>query len=199
MPDSFIALAEDTGLIVPIGDWVLRKACKEAVTWPKPVGISVNLSPRQFGRHGLIKQVECALTESGLPAERLELEITERVMLDDADGALETLNSLKELGLRINMDDFGTGFSSLGYLRSYPFDGIKIDRSFVAGVASNPDDRAIVQAIITLGQSLGMVVTAEGVETLEQLEHLRGDACDEVQGFHFSKALPAHELAQLFD
>lgn len=158
----------------------------------------MNLSPRQFGRHDLISQVQNALTESRLDPSRLELEITERVMLDDADGALETLNSLKALGIRLHMDDFGTGFSSLGYLRSYPFDGIKIDRSFVAGIGTNPDDRAIVQAIITLGQSLGMTVTAEGVETAEQLEHLRGDACDEVQGFHFSKALPAHELSLLF-
>ncbi|GGM24730.1 bifunctional diguanylate cyclase/phosphodiesterase [Pseudomonas asuensis] len=198
MPDRFIALAEDTGLIVPIGNWVLMSACKIAASWPQPVGISVNLSPRQFGRHDLINQVQHALTESGLDSSRLELEITERVMLDDADGALETLNSLKALGLRLHMDDFGTGFSSLGYLRSYPFDGIKIDRSFVAGIGKNPDDRAIVQAIITLGQSLGMIVTAEGVETAEQLERLRGDACDEVQGFHFSKALPAHELSLLF-
>jgi diguanylate cyclase (GGDEF)-like protein/PAS domain S-box-containing protein len=198
MPDRFIALAEDTGLIVPIGNWVLMSACKIAASWPQPVGISVNLSPRQFGRHDLINQVQHALTESGLDSSRLELEITERVMLDDADGALETLNSLKALGLRLHMDDFGTGFSSLGYLRSYPFDGIKIDRSFVAGIGKNPDDRAIVQAIITLGQSLGMIVTAEGVETAEQLERLRGDACDEVQGFHFSRALPAHELSLLF-
>ncbi len=198
LPDSFIALAEDTGLIVPIGNWVLKRACHVAVNWPQPVGISVNLSPRQFGRHDLINQVQNALTESRLDPSRLELEITERVMLDDADGALETLNSLKALGIRLHMDDFGTGFSSLGYLRSYPFDGIKIDRSFVAGIGTNPDDRAIVQAIITLGQSLGMTVTAEGVETAEQLEHLRGDACDEVQGFHFSKALPAHELSLLF-
>ncbi|TWI53371.1 PAS domain S-box-containing protein/diguanylate cyclase (GGDEF)-like protein [Pseudomonas duriflava] len=198
MPDHFIPLAEDTGLIVPLGNWVLAEACRIAATWPKPVGVSVNLSPRQFGHRELISQVTSILENTSLSPERLELEITERVMLDDAGGALKILKALKTLGLRINIDDFGIGFSSLSYLRSYPFDGIKIDRSFIADLGSSKDDRAIVQAIITLGQSLGMVVTAEGVETQEQLDYLRSDDCDEAQGFHFSRARPPHELSTFF-
>ncbi|MGH8354537.1 MAG: bifunctional diguanylate cyclase/phosphodiesterase, partial [Pseudomonas sp.] len=196
-PERFIALAEDTGLIAALGAWVLRSACTEAMRWPQPLLVSVNLSPLQFRRNDLVAQVKAALAESGLPARRLELEITESVMLDDAEGALVTLNQLKALGLRLAMDDFGTGYSSLSYLRTYPFDALKIDRSFIAGLASSEDNRAIVQAIIGLSRALSMWVTAEGVENSEQLALLQRDGCDEAQGYYLSRPLPVEPLRQL--
>ena len=198
MPDAFIALAEDTGLIQPLGRWVLENACREAMNWPDTVGLSVNLSPAQFSTNeDVVGSVAKALRNSGLPARRLELEITERVLLDHAQDVPGTLNALKALGVRLSLDDFGTGFSSLDYLRSYPVDGIKIDRSFIVKLIERGTDHAIVQSIIDLGRALGITVTAEGVETLEQLECLRSHPCDEVQGFHFSEALPADQLAAL--
>jgi diguanylate cyclase (GGDEF)-like protein len=198
-PDTFIGLAEETGLIQPLGQWVLNTACREAMTWPDEIGLSVNLSPGQLAENeDVVTVVADALRDSGLPASRLELEITERVLLDHAHAALATLTALRALGVRLSLDDFGTGFSSLAYLRKYPLDGIKIDRSFISHMTERGNDQAIVQAMIDLGRSLGMTVTAEGVETLEQLECLQRHPCDEVQGFHFSKAVPSDELAALF-
>jgi diguanylate cyclase (GGDEF)-like protein len=198
-PDTFIPLAEETGLIQPLGRWVLEHACREAMTWPEEIGLSVNLSPGQLAENeDVVAVVANALRSTGLPASRLELEITERVLLDHAHSALSTLTALRALGVRLSLDDFGTGFSSLAYLRKYPLDGIKIDRSFISHMTERGNDQAIVQAMIDLGRSLGITVTAEGVETLEQLECLQRHPCDEVQGFHFSKAVPADQLGPLF-
>ncbi|EJL95667.1 PAS domain S-box/diguanylate cyclase (GGDEF) domain-containing protein [Pseudomonas sp. GM102] len=196
-PDAFIPLAEQTDLIVPLGRWVLREACETALTWPGAMMVSVNLSPVQFARSDVIEDVREALIQSRLPASRLELEITENVMLIDVDGALATMNALKELGVRLNMDDFGTGYSSLGYLRMYPFDGIKIDKRFIASMSNGSNDRAVVQAIINLGKAMGLTVTAEGVETLEQLDFLISDQCHEVQGFYLSRPVDRHALLPL--
>jgi diguanylate cyclase (GGDEF)-like protein/PAS domain S-box-containing protein len=194
-PDEFIPLAEQTDLIVPLGRWVLREACETALTWPGALMVSVNLSPVQFARSDVVEDVREALIQSRLPASRLELEITENVMLIDVEGALATMNALKELGVRLNMDDFGTGYSSLGYLRTYPFDGIKIDKRFISSMSGGGNDRAVVQAIINLGKAMGLTVTAEGVETLEQLDFLVSDQCHEVQGFYLSR--PMEKLALL--
>ena len=182
-PAEFIPLAEETGLIVPIGEWVLREACREAAGWPGAPFLSVNLSPVQFRSPGLVDAVRAACAATGFDPRRLELEITESVLLTDSDGTLATLRALKALGVRIAMDDFGTGYSSLSYLRSFPFDKIKIDRSFVRDVTEGGETAAIVRAIIGLGRSLGMRITVEGVETHEQLEHLRAEGCDQVQGY----------------
>jgi len=199
MPDAFINLAEDTGLIRPLGRWVLENACREAMTWPANIGLSVNLSPGQFNEHeDIVAIVDQVLRSTGLPARRLELEITERLLLEPAPGVVYALKALRERGVRISLDDFGTGFSSLTYLRNYPLDGIKIDRSFITHLTAQGNDQAIVRAMIGLGHSLGIKVTAEGVETLAQLEYLRTHPCDEVQGFHFSAALPPEELRGLF-
>ena len=196
-PDAFIPLAEQTDLIVPLGRWVLREACETALTWPGAMMVSVNLSPVQFARSDVIEDVREALIHSRLPASRLELEITENVMLIDVDGALATMTALKELGVRLNMDDFGTGYSSLGYLRTYPFDGIKIDKRFIASMSNGSNDRAVVQAIINLGKAMGLTVTAEGVETLEQLDFLILDQCHEVQGFYLSRPVDRDALLPL--
>ena len=196
-PDAFIPLAEQTDLIVPLGRWVLREACETALTWPGAMMVSVNLSPVQFARSDVIEDVREVLIQTRLPASRLELEITENVMLNDVDGALATMNALKELGVRLNMDDFGTGYSSLGYLRTYPFDGIKIDKRFIASMSNGSNDRAVVQAIINLGKAMGLTVTAEGVETLEQLDFLILDQCHEVQGFYLSRPVDRDALLPL--
>ncbi|UVM54750.1 EAL domain-containing protein [Pseudomonas sp. B21-012] len=192
-PDTFIPLAEQTDLIVPLGRWVLREACETARNWPAGLLVSVNLSPAQFSRSDVVRDVHQILVETGFPAQRLELEITENVMLNDIEGALGTMNALKELGVRLNMDDFGTGYSSLGYLRTYPFDSIKIDKRFIAGLSSDGNDRAVVQAIINLGKAMGLTVTAEGVETEQQLKALGKEQCHEVQGYYLSK--PIDKLA----
>ncbi|OQW57190.1 MAG: diguanylate cyclase [Proteobacteria bacterium SG_bin9] len=197
-PAEFIPVAEDIGLIGPIGEWVLRQACEEATRWPAETKIAVNLSPVQFRNRNLVQTVMTALAHSGLAAHRLELEITESLFLADSEANLATLHALRALGVRISMDDFGTGYSSLSYLRSFPFDKIKIDRSFVRDLASRPDCAAIVRAISGLGRSLNITTTAEGVETSDQLDRLRAEGCDQVQGFLFSPALPAQELAALF-
>ncbi len=194
---EFIPVAEATGLIGPIGEWVLRTACAEAVTWPANIGVAVNLSPIQFRDRNLVGTVMSALASSGLDPKRLELEITESVLLADTDANLLTLRRLKELGVRIAMDDFGTGYSSLSYLRSFPFDKIKIDRSFVKDIVDQPDCLAIVRAISALGKSLGIRTTAEGVETAAQLACVRQEGCSEVQGYLFSAARPAGELSAL--
>lgn len=179
---------------MPIGAWVLRTACAEAASWREPLRIAVNLSPAQFRQGRLPELVAEVLRETGLQPSRLELEITEGVLIGDSDMALDILSQLKRIGVRISMDDFGTGYSSLSYLQRYPFDKIKIDRSFVHALHTSPDAAAIVRAVIGLGRSLNMPVTAEGVETAEQLALLRREACDEVQGFLFGRPMPAREI-----
>jgi EAL domain-containing protein (putative c-di-GMP-specific phosphodiesterase class I) len=195
---DFIPVAEETGLILLLGEQVLRAACAQAATWPK-VRLSVNLSPVQF-RHGdLVELVRRILQETGLEAGRLELEITESVILADTGAALATLGRLRELGVRIAMDDFGTGYSSLSYLQKFPFDTIKIDRSFVGAIETRSEVDAIVRAVIGLGRSLGIRTCAEGVETAAQLAFLLAEGCDEVQGFYLSRPLPPSDIAQLLD
>ncbi len=196
-PAEFIPVAEDIGLIVAIGEWVLREACTEAANWPSDIKVAVNLSPVQFRSRNLVQAVVSALAHSGLSPRRLELEITESVFLAETEANVATLHQLRELGVRISMDDFGTGYSSLSYLRSFPFDKIKIDRSFVKDLAKRSDCLAIVRAISGLGRSLNITTTAEGVETKDQLDWLRAEGCDEVQGFLFSAARPAGEIEKL--
>jgi diguanylate cyclase (GGDEF)-like protein/PAS domain S-box-containing protein len=194
MPGDFIGLAEETGLIVPLGEWVLRQACKEASKWPDEIKIAVNLSAMQFRRGNLVELVIHALASSGLPASRLELEVTETVLLIENDRAFSTLHQLRDLGVRIAVDDFGTGYSSFSYLRKYPFDKIKIDRSFVQESSEQNECAAIIKAIAGVGSSLGMMTTAEGVETDEQLKLVRAEGCTEVQGYFFSRPRPASEI-----
>jgi EAL domain-containing protein (putative c-di-GMP-specific phosphodiesterase class I) len=181
-------------LINQIGLWVLMEACKQAAAWPAHISVAVNLSPIQFKQPALPLQVVNALSRSGLDPSRLELEITEAVLLTDTESTQETLRQLKEIGVRIALDDFGTGYSSLSYLSRFHFDKIKIDRSFINGMSARTDALSIVRAITALGADLGMTVTAEGVETQEQLAHLRTVRCTEVQGFLFSKPKAARDL-----
>jgi diguanylate cyclase (GGDEF)-like protein len=190
-PAQFIPLAEEIGIIAPIGAWVLRQACTDAAGWPGELTVAVNLSPVQFKSKTLSLDVVAALGASGLPARRLELEITEAVMLQDTETTLATLNELKALGARISMDDFGTGYSSLSYLRKFPFDKIKIDQSFIRDLASRPESLAIVRAVAGLGSTLGIATTAEGVETMEQLRAVRAEGCTQVQGFLLGRPKPA--------
>ena len=196
-PAEFIPLAEEIGLIVPLGEWVLRRACAEAAGWPDHVRLAVNLSPAQFRDRGLVGTVVSALAASGLPANRLELEITESVLLQDSAANMTMLHDLKALGVRISMDDFGTGYSSLSYLRSFPFDKIKIDQTFVRDILHDSDAMAIIKAVLDLGASMGVTTTAEGVETLEQLNALRGQGCAEIQGYFISRPAPASEIARM--
>jgi predicted signal transduction protein with EAL and GGDEF domain len=196
-PAEFIPVAEDIGLIVSLGEWVLREACNEAVKWPAEVKVAVNLSPVQFRSRNLVQVVISALAQSGLAPQRLELEITESLFLAETEANLAILHQLRALGVCISMDDFGTGYSSLSYLRSFPFDKIKIDRSFVKDLAKRSDCVAIVRAISSLGRSLNITTTAEGVETMDQLDWLRAEGCNQVQGFLFSAARPAGELEEL--
>ena len=196
-PAEFIPVAEDIGLIVALGEWVLREACSEAANWPGDIKVAANLSPVQFRGRSLVQAVISALAHSGLSPRRLELEITESIFLAETEANLAILHQLRELGVSISMDDFGTGYSSLSYLRSFPFDKIKIDRSFVKDLAERADCAAIVRAISGLGRSLNIATTAEGVENLDQLDWLRSEGCNEVQGFLFSAARPASELAAL--
>jgi diguanylate cyclase (GGDEF)-like protein len=196
-PDEFIPVAEEIGLIVPLGEWVLKQACRDAVAWPSKLTVAVNLSAAQFRNPMLALSVVSALGQSGLAAARLELEITESVLLQDDRAVLDTLHQIRDLGVRICMDDFGTGYSSLSYLRSFPFDKIKIDRSFISELGKENDCVAIIRAVTRLGSSLGMITTAEGVETEQQLEILRAEGCVQVQGFLFSRPKPNAELAGL--
>jgi diguanylate cyclase (GGDEF)-like protein len=196
-PVEFIPIAEETGLIVPIGEWVLREACATAVRWPGTPRVAVNLSPVQFKSKRLFETVHAILADTGLPPTRLELEITESLLLTDNEQTLHTLHRLRAIGIRISMDDFGTGYSSLSYLRAFPFDKIKIDRSFMRDLESRGDSLAIIKAVIGLGHSLGMSTTAEGVETEEQLEAVREQGCNEVQGFLFSPPLEPSQVLSL--
>ncbi len=198
-PNKFIPLAEEVGLIVPIGAWVLRQACQEAARWPDAIRVSVNLSPAQFRSPQLVQTVAEAIEQAGLAPERLELEITESVLLHDDEATMATLHQLRAAGVRISLDDFGTGYASLGYLRRFPFDRLKIDQSFIRDLAVSADSAAIVRAVTRLGQSLGIAVTAEGVETAEQMDRLLAEDCTELQGFLFSRARPAAELPGLLD
>jgi diguanylate cyclase (GGDEF)-like protein/PAS domain S-box-containing protein len=196
-PSTFIPLAEESGLIIAVGEWILRQACREAASWPRPLQVAVNLSPVQF-RHGdLPALVHAVLLETGLAPSRLELEITEGVLIDDFSGAVSILRRLKSLGVRIAMDDFGTGYSSLSYLQSFPFDKIKIDRSFIANLDCNPQAAAIIRAVIGLGRGLGLPVVAEGVETTSQLAFLSQEDCKEVQGFLIGRPGPIDSYAEL--
>jgi diguanylate cyclase (GGDEF)-like protein/PAS domain S-box-containing protein len=196
-PDNFIPVAEEIGLIVPIGDWVLKQACRDALTWPSELTVAVNLSAVQFRSPALALSVAGVLGTTGLSASRLELEITESVLLQDNRAVLDILHQIRELGVRISMDDFGTGYSSLSYLRSFPFDKIKIDRSFIRELGKENDCVAIIQAVTLLGRSLGMVTTAEGVETKQQLEILRAEGCSQVQGYLFGPPRPVKEISAL--
>jgi EAL domain-containing protein (putative c-di-GMP-specific phosphodiesterase class I) len=197
-PDTFIPLAEEIGFIVPLGEWVIREACTRAARWPTDLKIAVNLSPVQFRSPGLVQVVISALAASGLAADRLELEITETVLLDDSEATLAVLFQLRELGVRIVMDDFGTGYSSLSYLQSFPFDKIKIDSSFVRGIGDGAGALNIVRAVTAMASGLGMTTTAEGVETRQQLEAVKAEGCTEIQGHVFSAPLPAEEVELKF-
>ncbi|MDB6061154.1 MAG: hypothetical protein JWM78_1257 [Verrucomicrobiaceae bacterium] len=196
-PVDFIPVAEDCGLIIPLGNWVLSTACRDAAKWPPHLRVAVNLSPAQFRQEDLSADVMKVLTQTGLPPYRLELEITEGVLIEDTDRTLSTLQTFKAAGIRISLDDFGTGYSSLSYLQRFPFDKLKIDRSFVWGMEENRGSMAIVRAVIALGHSLRISVTAEGVETQTQLAILRNENCDHVQGFLLGKPQPLHEVEKL--
>jgi diguanylate cyclase (GGDEF)-like protein/PAS domain S-box-containing protein len=193
-PAEFIPLAEEIGLIAPLGEWVLRQACAEAARWPGELKIAVNLSPVQFRTGNLTHSILTALASSGLPASRLEVEITETILLAESEANLTLLHRLRALGVSVSMDDFGTGYSSLSYLRAFPFDKLKIDRSFVSDLAAGGGCMAIVRAVTSLGLSLGISTTAEGVETSEQLEWLRNEGCTEMQGYYFSPPVPANKI-----
>lgn len=206
LPDSFISLAEETGLIVPIGRWVLREACRQAREWgeardplvPRPPTLSVNLSGLQFHYPGLAREVSYVLDQSALEPDALMLEITESVAMEDAEPAMQSLAKLKSLGVKLAIDDFGTGYSSLSYLRNFPVDRLKIDRSFVEALGHSLGDNTIVAGMIGLAKGLGIEVVAEGLETEEQLRQLRRLGCDIVQGYKFWKPLPAEEAGILF-
>ncbi|MBV8613834.1 MAG: GGDEF domain-containing protein, partial [Acetobacteraceae bacterium] len=203
-PTEFVPVAEDVGLIVPIGTWALRRACAEAARWPSGLRVAVNLSPAQFrAGEALVDTIAGALAASGLARGRLEVEITEGVMLQDTEETLATLRRIRALGVAVAMDDFGTGYSSLGYLRRFPFDKVfdkvKVDRSFVQGLdeAGGGECAAIVRAVTGLCAGLGLATTAEGVETERQLAYLTQEGCTEVQGFLFSRPVPASEVTSL--
>jgi EAL domain-containing protein (putative c-di-GMP-specific phosphodiesterase class I) len=198
-PAEFIPVAEDTGLINELGEWVLRTACAEAATWPEHIRLAVNVSPVQLKCQTLALKIAAALAASGLLPSRLELEITEAVLIRDDEAALAILHQLRAIGVRIALDDFGTGYSSLSYLKRFPFDKIKIDRCFIGDVAEVDGSSAIVQAVVNIAASRNMTTTAEGVETQAQREMLRALGCTEMQGYLFSAAKPGAEVRKLFD
>ncbi len=198
LPSEFIPLAEEVGLIIPLGEWVLEEACRQAAArWPRDIKVAVNLSVVQFRSPNLVEMVRYALSAGKLAPHRLELEITESVLMQDAPATLVTLNRLRDIGIAIAMDDFGTGYSSLSYLSRFPFDKIKIDQCFVRDVATKPEALAIVRAVVHLGHALGIPVTAEGVQTREQLERIRLEGCAECQGFLFSEPCPSDQVVPL--
>jgi diguanylate cyclase (GGDEF)-like protein len=196
-PAEFIPLAEETGLIVPIGEWVMREACHQASTWPSDVSVAVNVSPKQFAATGIAATVLSALSASGLAPQRLELEITESIFIADVDQTLATLHSLRNLGVKIALDDFGTGYSSLSYLRSFPFDKVKIDKSFVEDLGTSSNAHAVIRAITSLAAALGMDTLAEGVEDIAQFEVLEREGCQNIQGYLFSRPVAADAVAGL--
>lgn len=197
-PAEFIPIAEENGLIIPIGEWVLRSACMQNRNWQRaglpPLRVSVNLSALQFKQENLLDTIDRVLEETGLDPAYLELEVTESLLVENVEQAIVTLQQLKDRGIALALDDFGTGYSSLNYLQKFPIDTLKIDRSFVEGVASNPDDAAIAKGIIALARSLQLNITAEGVETLEQLNYIKVHGCHEAQGYYFSKPMSAYSL-----
>jgi diguanylate cyclase (GGDEF)-like protein len=197
-PSEFVPIAEDTGLIVPIGTWAIRNACAEAAAWPDSVRVGVNVSPVQFHRGGLNEIILLALADSGLPPARLEIEITESIFLEGSETTLRLLHSLRALGVRVALDDFGTGYSSLSYLQSFPFDKLKIDRSFIQNLLTRQGASAIVRAITELAHALGIETTAEGVEETAQLMELRAHGCSSVQGYLFAEPMTAEEVRRLF-
>jgi len=201
-PGNFIPLAEETGLIVPIGEWVLREACFQAKDWHDSgfsgLRVAVNLSARQFRQKGqLFDAVASALSDSGLTPDQLELELTESILMQDTEETIAVLHQIKQMGVQLSIDDFGTGFSSLSYLKRFDLDKLKIDHSFVRNITSDSDDLAIARAVIALGHSLNLKVIAEGVETSEQLALLRDNGCDEIQGYYFSRPLPPDDFLHL--
>jgi len=198
-PAEFIPITEETRLIIPLGEWIINRACADAMMWPNALSVAVNVSPIQFKDPGLVCIVVNALKQSGLAPSRLEIEITESVLLLEDTRTIEALHDLRALGVRIAMDDFGTGYSSLSYLRSFPFDKIKIDQSFIRGLGVTEDAEAIVRAITTLGRNLGMTVTAEGVETQAQFATLRAQGCSQLQGYLFSPPKPAREICAMIE
>ncbi len=193
-PTEFIPMAEEIGLITPIGEWVIRTACRDAARWPEPLNVAVNISALQFRSPHLATTILSGIAESGLQPRRLELEITESTLLTDHQTTLDVLHQMRTIGVQVAMDDFGTGYSSLSYLRSFPFDKIKIDQSFVRGRADDPTGDAIIRAIAMLGESLGMTTIAEGVETEEQFARIAADGCTDVQGFLISKPMAADRV-----
>jgi EAL domain-containing protein (putative c-di-GMP-specific phosphodiesterase class I) len=196
-PGTFVPLAEESGLIIPIGEWTLREACREAASWSRPLQIAVNVSPVQF-RHGdLPGLVHSALLETGLAPDRLEIEITEGVLIGDFSRAVSILRRLKSLGVRIAMDDFGTGYSSLSYLQAFPFDKIKVDRAFISNLDRNAQSRAIVRAVVGLGRALDLPVLAEGVETNDQLAFLSREGCNEMQGYLVGRPAKIENYAEV--
>lgn len=195
-PSVFIPIAEETGLIIGIGEWALRRACEEAARWPDGVKVAVNLSPVQFRDRNLAAHVVSALARSGLPAHRLELEITERVLLEESEATTHAIQQFRTLGVSLSLDDFGTGYSSLNYLRKFPFAKIKIDQSFIRDVDCEAEGRAIIRAVAGLGTSLGITVVAEGLETKQQMAFVREDGCHEGQGYLFGRPMPAAEVAE---
>jgi len=201
MPDRFIHIAEETGLINPIGDWVLCEACRQAQAWVEQglpaMAMAVNVAPVQFRQSGFIEVVAGALATSGLEPGRLELELTERTVMHDADINMGTLSALHRMGVELSLDDFGTGYSSLAYLKRFPVGKLKIDRSFVNDLETDPDDWAIASTIVSMGRSLRMTVLAEGVEKAEQLALLRKMGCDMAQGFLFSRPVSAEGMADM--
>jgi EAL domain-containing protein (putative c-di-GMP-specific phosphodiesterase class I) len=197
LPAEFIPVAEETGLMIPIGEWVLRQACTDAAAWPNDIRVAVNVSALQLRSETWPQIVVGALAASGLSARRLELEITESVLMQNNEATLRSLHRFRELGVRIAMDDFGTGYSSLSYLRSFPFDKIKIDRSFIDDLLNSADTLRIVQAIASLARGLNMITTAEGVETERQFEIIRAAGCTEMQGYLFSPPRPVAEMLRL--
>jgi predicted signal transduction protein with EAL and GGDEF domain len=197
LPGEFISIAEEIGLITSIGEWILRKACLDVASWPNDINVAVNLSPVQLRTSNLVQVVVNALAASGLPANRLELEITEAVLIQDTETTIAALHQLRALGVRIAMDDFGTGYSSLNYLRRFPFDKIKIDRCFISGLSKGKDSFAIVKSVTDLAKNLHMTTTAEGVETEQQLETIRHLGCAEAQGYLFSSPRPAEDIVRL--
>ncbi|MFL5034333.1 MAG: putative bifunctional diguanylate cyclase/phosphodiesterase, partial [Microvirga sp.] len=196
-PAEFIPLLEETRLIVELGQWVLRQACREAAGWRQPIDVTVNVSAAQFASRGLVQMVKGALAQSGLPAERLQLEITETVLMHDPEAANKVFGELRALGVRIALDDFGTGYSSLSYLRLFSFDKIKIDRSFVRELAENPESLAFIRTIVSLGSTLGMPVCVEGVETQDQYDWVCALGCNEIQGFLISRPRPAAQILDM--
>jgi EAL domain-containing protein (putative c-di-GMP-specific phosphodiesterase class I) len=202
-PDQFIGIAEETGVIVEIGNWVVRRACEAAQRFSKrrrePIQVAVNISPRQFRDPNLATTIRRCVRESGIEASQIELEITETMLIDDAEAASVTIERLHELGLRIAIDDFGTGYSSLNYLKRFPIDTIKVDRSFVMDIPDNADDMEITAAVIAMAHGLKLEVVAEGIETAEQLGFLTKHHCEYGQGYYFSRPVPLSDVEKLLD